>query len=76
MSLRDPTNSRARLRKERAGLYEHVASGRLIVRTGGWEGPRGGRMDLWEYAYREGDNICIDGIDRFRSLRAAVEAIA
>lgn len=63
------------LRKERAGLYEHVPSGRLIVRTGEWIGPRGGRNDMWEYAYRYGDNICVGGMDRFVTLRAAVEAI-
>lgn len=39
------------LRKIRAGVYEHTATGRLIVKLEAtYDGPRGGLPTVWEHA--------------------------
>jgi len=63
------------LTKIRAGLYEH-RPGALIVRTGGWEGRRGGELECWEHARRgpHGDTE-IDTSELYPTLRDAAAAI-
>jgi hypothetical protein len=63
------------LRRIRAGLYEHLPTGRLIVRSEAiYEGPRGGKRDGWEAGYRdEWGNLVIDDFCLHPTLREAVE---
>jgi hypothetical protein len=63
------------LRKLSCGCYEHRASGRLVVRTSGWEGPRGGNHDVWELGKLQDDEVIVDGMDMFRTRREAISAI-
>jgi hypothetical protein len=61
------------LTKIRAGHYVHGATGWHILRTDGWEGPRGGNWSGWEHAYIDRyDNIVVDDFTVRRTLRQAV----
>jgi hypothetical protein len=50
------------LRRIRAGIYETPDGEHRIMRTDGWEGPKGGRLFLWEHAQRDatGDTWTLD----------------
>jgi hypothetical protein len=60
------------LRRVDAGRYVH-RSGDLIVKTDGWDGPRGGTYSLWEQAYVDsyGSVVVGDKLITGRTLRAA-----
>lgn len=65
------------LTKIRAGLYKHEATGRLVVLTDGWTGPRGGNRRRWELAHEDAHgNVTIDSVELFPTLRKAVEHVA
>lgn len=67
---------RPKLRRIRAGLYEHP-TGVLIVRTGGWHGPRSTDLARWEYATRGPDgSLNVEGLPTLhRTLRDAAAAL-
>ena len=62
------------LTKIEAGLYEH-SSGTLIVRTGGWEGPRSKQLQRWEHAERAEVGLSIIGFELYPTLREAAAAL-
>jgi hypothetical protein len=67
-------NVRYTVRKLNRGLYEH-RSGALIVRTKGWEGPKGGEHSRWDHARWEDGELIVDGVANFRTLSAAIQAL-
>lgn len=72
----DIKRTTAELRKIQSGCYEHVPTGRLVVRTDDWEGTAGGKLSWWEHARLGSDGeIEIDGIELFRTRRDAVAAL-
>jgi len=64
------------LRRLSAGLYRHEPTGRYIVSRVD-EGPRGGRIWLWEIASRDTHTTALiqDGALPFHTLREAMEAL-
>lgn len=63
------------LRKLSRGCYEHRATGRLVIRTSGWEGPRGGNHSVWEHGKLQDGEIVVDGMDMFPTRRAAIRKL-
>jgi hypothetical protein len=57
------------LQRVEAGVYLH-RSGRYILQTDGWEGPRGGSFSLWEEAtWEEPGAFTVDSGGGTRTLR-------
>jgi hypothetical protein len=59
----------------RAGRYFHLSSGRYIVQTDGWEGPRDGNRRYWEQAIEIGSDLTISTFDLYGTLREACAAL-
>jgi hypothetical protein len=61
------------LRKIRAGVYEHISSGWVIVKTEAYPGPRGGNPVRWEHAYWDptGNSLVVDSVFTQATLGAA-----
>jgi hypothetical protein len=57
------------LERIKAGVYVHPASGRYILRTEGWEGPKGGLAARWETADWDGGFVVGADLDTWRTLR-------
>lgn len=55
-----------------AGFYAY--RDRLIVRTQ-WDGPKGGKVWLWEHASWDRGEVVIDGMTGYPTLRAAKAAL-
>jgi hypothetical protein len=55
------------LQRVKAGVYLH-RSGHYILRTEGWEGPKGGSFTLWEVAEWDGGFV-VDAVGAARTLR-------
>lgn len=71
------TPARYRLRKIRAGLYQHRESGRFIVHTiDVYEGPRGGSYNGWEHAKQDRfGGYVIDSPSVYPTLQVALDAL-
>jgi hypothetical protein len=65
------------LRRIAAGVYETHDGQHRIVRTEGWEGPRGGEYVLWEHAKPDPwSSWVIDALITETTLRAARAELA
>lgn len=63
------------LERVKAGVYFHPASGRYILQTHEWEGPRGGSNSRWETADWEGGWVVgRDGV-LHHTLRSAARCL-